>query len=76
MAKERTPEEGVPMTKRVSRMFGGRGKDIELPRNGGKRDPRLPASMEDVHNALHEAGEGLKAVRKLGKRNGSDRSKR
>lgn len=65
MPKDRTPEEDVPVTKRVSRMFGGRGSDIELP-NTGKRDPRLPARPGDVGR---EVLSGFKAVRKLTRAN-------
>ena len=70
MPKDRTPEEGVPAFTRFKRMTGQRGKDIGLAMPpGGKRDPRLPASLAEVHGALGEAKKGLSTVRKLtGKR--------
>lgn len=70
MPKERTPEEGVPLLTKVGRLTGrSRGKDISLPMPaGGKKDPRLPASLSDVHNALGEARKGLTKVRELSKR--------
>lgn len=68
MPKERTPEEGVPLLTKVGRLTGrSRGKDINLP-SSGRKDPRLPASLSDVHSALGEAGRGLKKVREISKR--------
>lgn len=63
MPHARTPESGVPFTKRLSRMAGGRGKDIQLPLSGReKRDPRLP---RDVGG---EVLEGARAVQRLMKK--------
>jgi len=60
MPRERTAEEDVPVTKRISRMFGGRGKDVQLPMGArGKRDPRLP------RDTAGEIAEGYKRVREL-----------
>lgn len=64
MPKDRTPEEGVPLTTRISRHFRGSSGDIELPTEG-RRDPRLPAKGPDVLGALRESKKGLSQVRSL-----------
>lgn len=71
MPKDRTPEEDVPLLTKVGRLTGrSRGKDIQLSLPpGGKKDPRLPASLADVHAALSESKRGLSKVREIsGKR--------
>jgi len=64
MPHERTPEEGVPFTKRIARAVGrGRGKDIQLPMGSReKRDPRLP---RDVGGEIME---GARSVQRLMKK--------
>jgi len=68
MPRDRTPEEGVPLTTRITRTMGGRGKDVSLPMPpGGRRDPRLPREV-NVSGQFKAAGRGLATVRELGKR--------
>lgn len=64
MPKERTPEEGVPLTEKVKRHFRGSSGDIELPNLSGRRDRRLP-DRPDVLGAFKEAKRGLKKVREI-----------
>ena len=63
MPKERTKEEGVPLTTRLKRMLPGQRRDARLPMPaGGRRDPRLPP--ESTGEAIQS---GFDAVRTLTK---------
>lgn len=65
MPRERTPED-VPFLDRIKRLAKGKGEDVELPNDSGKKDPRLKTTADSVM-------EGFNSVRGLMKAAGRKR---